>query len=97
LEKGRTEQSMIITGLRGVGKTVLLGAFREKALESGWVTVELEASKHDDTRFSEELFYKFKAALFELSPRKRWGQESNEQHRFSLPLGSPSILPEICP
>lgn len=73
LEKGRTEQSMIITGLRGVGKTVLLGAFREKALESGWVTVELKASKHDDTRFSEELFYKFKAALFELSPRKRWG------------------------
>ena len=29
LEKGYSEQSMIITGLRGVGKTVLLDVFRE--------------------------------------------------------------------
>jgi len=32
LEKGRTEQSMIITGLRGVGKTVLLGASSQSLL-----------------------------------------------------------------
>ena len=29
LARGRSEQSMIITGLRGVGKTVLLAEFRE--------------------------------------------------------------------
>ena len=42
---------MIITGLRGVGKTVLLGQFRTKALERDWVVVELEVSKHDETEF----------------------------------------------
>jgi len=31
IERERTEQSMIITGLRGVGKTVLLGQFRAGA------------------------------------------------------------------
>ncbi len=51
LKLGRTEQSMIITGLRGVGKTVLLGQFRSKALAADWVVVDLEVSKHDDQRF----------------------------------------------
>lgn len=32
--RGRSEQSMIITGLRGVGKTVLLGAFRKEAISA---------------------------------------------------------------
>lgn len=30
--RGRSARSMIITGLRGVGKTVLLGKFRDTAL-----------------------------------------------------------------
>ena len=47
LQSGRTEQSMVITGLRGVGKTVLLGQFRAKALAAGWVVVDLEVSKHE--------------------------------------------------
>jgi len=55
LARGKTEQSMIITGLRGVGKTVLLGQFRTNALRSGWVVVELEVSKHDDTQFRRDL------------------------------------------
>lgn len=36
LARGRTEQSMIVTGLRGVGKTVLLGEFRGIALAADW-------------------------------------------------------------
>ncbi|MGO1465198.1 MAG: ATP-binding protein, partial [Candidatus Corynebacterium faecigallinarum] len=48
IEAGRTEQSMIITGLRGVGKTVLLGQFRAKALARKWVVVEHEVSKNDE-------------------------------------------------
>ena len=36
LENGYAEQSMIIAGLRGVGKTVLLDVFREKAEDRGW-------------------------------------------------------------
>lgn len=72
IERGRTEQSMIVTGLRGVGKTVLLGQFRTKALEAGWVVVELEVSKNDENHFRSAIGTKLRTALFELSPRARW-------------------------
>lgn len=72
IERGRTEQSMIITGLRGVGKTVLLGQFRSKALEHDWVVVELEVSKHDETEFRRDISARLRTALLELSPRARW-------------------------
>lgn len=72
IERGRTEQSMIITGLRGVGKTVLLGQFRTKALEHDWVVVELEVSKHDETEFRRAVSARLRTALLELSPRARW-------------------------
>ena len=72
LERHRTEQSMIVTGLRGVGKTVLLGRFGEIARAAGWEVVEIEASKHDDARFRQTMFSQLKAALLHLSPRARW-------------------------
>jgi len=72
IERGRTEQSMIITGLRGVGKTVLLGQFRVKALERDWVVVELEVSKHDDADFRRDISARLRSALLELSPKTRW-------------------------
>lgn len=72
LARGRSEQSMIITGLRGVGKTVLLGQFREKALAADWAVVELEVSKHDDTTFRQDMALKLRAALLQLAPRVRW-------------------------
>ena len=46
LENGYAEKSMIITGLRGVGKTVLLDVFREKAEDRDWATVEWEVEKN---------------------------------------------------
>ncbi|WP_298227807.1 ATP-binding protein [Gryllotalpicola sp.] len=72
IERGRTEQSMIITGLRGVGKTVLLGQFRTKALAKDWVVVELEVSKNDDNNFRRDIGSKLRTALFELSPKAKW-------------------------
>src|SRR5256885_16995385 len=48
LRRGYSEQSMLITGLRGVGKTVLLGAFEDRALDSGWVTVSTEITKNEE-------------------------------------------------
>lgn len=72
IERGRTEQSMIITGLRGVGKTVLLGQFRAKALERDWVVLELEVRKHDETEFRRRLYTRLRSCLFELSPKARW-------------------------
>lgn len=72
IESGRTEQSMIVTGLRGVGKTVLLGQFRAKALARDWVVVELEVSKNDEAEFRRDLATRLRTALFELSPKVRW-------------------------
>src|SRR5215210_6463583 len=46
LERGRPERSMLITGLRGVGKTVLLTTFEDMALERGWFPA-LSEIRHD--------------------------------------------------
>ena len=40
---GRPERSIVLTGLRGVGKTVLLNAMRSAAVRRGWGTGKLEA------------------------------------------------------
>lgn len=72
LEKGRTEQSMIITGLRGVGKTVLLARFAELAVEAEWEVIEMEASKYDESHFRATLFNQLRGALLRISPRARW-------------------------
>ncbi|WP_434316304.1 AAA family ATPase [Leifsonia sp. P73] len=72
LSRGRTGQSMIVTGLRGVGKTVLLNEFVDIARRERWEVVEVEASKHDDDRFRRTMFSQLRAALLRLSPRARW-------------------------
>lgn len=41
--RGRPERSLILTGLRGVGKTVLLNALRGQAVRARWGTGKLEA------------------------------------------------------
>ncbi len=41
--RGRPERSVVLTGLRGVGKTVLLNAMRSAAVRQGWGTGKLEA------------------------------------------------------
>lgn len=42
LKSGIAGQSMIVTGLRGVGKTVLLNAFEDIAIDRGWIAVQRE-------------------------------------------------------
>ncbi|USQ80239.1 ATP-binding protein [Ornithinimicrobium faecis] len=43
IQRGRPERSMILTGLRGVGKTVLLNALRSTAVRARWGTGKFEA------------------------------------------------------
>ena len=43
VQRGRPERSLILTGLRGVGKTVLLNALRSAAVRRHWGTGKLEA------------------------------------------------------
>jgi hypothetical protein len=41
--RGRSERSIVLTGLRGVGKTVLLNTLRSAAVRANWGTGKLEA------------------------------------------------------
>ncbi|MCW2785154.1 MAG: ATP-binding protein [Marmoricola sp.] len=47
---GRPERSLVLTGLRGVGKTVLLNALRSAAVRRGWGTGKLEARPDQSLR-----------------------------------------------
>lgn len=42
LAQGVAGQSMIVTGLRGVGKTVLLNTFEDITIDRGWIAVQRE-------------------------------------------------------
>lgn len=50
LSRGAPEQGLVIHGLRGVGKTVLLNKLEEVAIEAGWVTSFAEVRRGDDFR-----------------------------------------------
>lgn len=70
LENGYAEQSMIITGLRGVGKTVLLDVFREKAEARDWATVEWEVEK--ESSFRRKMAMQARRALLQIATGARW-------------------------
>ena len=76
LTRGYTEQSLIVTGLRGVGKTVLLGEYRRIADDEGWVAVEAEVSKA--TPFAPQIANLSRRALLSVSPRARWGARASK-------------------
>lgn len=60
---------MLITGLRGVGKTVLLGAFESRARASGWITVTAEITNED---FGPRMGSMVRRALFQVAPKASW-------------------------
>jgi AAA ATPase domain len=64
LELGRPEQSLLITGLRGVGKTVLLDAFEGIAIERGWFASSTEITS--DTRLAKVVATMTREALLDL-------------------------------
>jgi AAA ATPase-like protein len=73
---GRPERSLVLTGLRGVGKTVLLNQLRSQAISRGWGTGKIEA--RPDQSLRRPLSAALHMALRELGPRHR-DQESMEQ------------------
>jgi len=48
--RGRPERSVMLTGLRGVGKTVLLNQLRSAAVSRGWGTGKIEARPDQELR-----------------------------------------------
>jgi hypothetical protein len=93
MQRGRPEQSMIITGLRGVGKTVLLNAFEQRAERASWVTVSTEIHKHGE--FAEKLANLARRALFDISPRARWTDRAHAAAQvlksFSISIGAEGV------
>jgi hypothetical protein len=67
--RARPERSMVLTGLRGVGKTVLLNAFRSMALQKLWGTGKLEA--RPDQSIRRPVASALHIAVRELAPRHR--------------------------
>jgi AAA ATPase domain len=67
--RGRPERSMVLTGLRGVGKTVLLNAFRSMAMQRLWGTGKIEARPEQSIR--RPVASALHMAVRELAPRHR--------------------------
>jgi hypothetical protein len=65
-EAGRHGRGVIVHGLRGVGKTVLLGKMREEVEGRDWVVASLEAGG-DQTDFRQQLGNRLYPALRELA------------------------------
>jgi hypothetical protein len=66
---GRPERSMVLSGLRGVGKTVLLNALRGQAVQRAWGTGKLEARPDQSMRLP--LAQAVHAAVREVAHRHR--------------------------
>ena len=64
LKLGKSEKSMLLVGLRGVGKTVLLNKIKEQADNESFKTVFIEA--HEDKSLAALLLPSLRQILFEL-------------------------------
>lgn len=68
---GKAEKSLMLTGLRGVGKTVLLNEVRRMAQEAGYRTVLIEA--HEEKALGPLIAAPLKAVLFDLDRMAQTG------------------------
>ncbi len=66
---GRPDRSMVLSGLRGVGKTVLLNALRSQAVKRAWGTGKIEARPDQSVRLP--LAQAVHAAVREVAHRHR--------------------------
>ena len=53
-ERGFVSQSLVLTGLRGVGKTVLLNDYARRARDRGWIVAQIEGPSDFDQAHSVE-------------------------------------------
>jgi hypothetical protein len=67
--RARPERSTVLTGLRGVGKTVLLNTFRSMAIQRLWGTGKIEARPDQSVR--RPIAGALHMAVRELAPRHR--------------------------
>lgn len=72
VQLGHPEKSLILTGLRGVGKTVLLNEIEELAQQKGFKTLSIEA--HNRKSLVESLIPKLRSILYSLDRMGKIGQ-----------------------
>jgi hypothetical protein len=90
-DDGRTPAPLVLVGDRGVGKSVLLVTFRQRAAETrGWPTVHIEATTA--TALHVDLAHQLAdaAAVIEQVPDRRWQTE-----RFTVRSGLPFVGGEM--
>ena len=68
VRQGRSEKSLLLVGLRGVGKTVLLNEIERITRETGYYTIALEA--HENKSLPALLMPHLRQLLFELDRMK---------------------------
>jgi hypothetical protein len=78
-ELGRVSQGIMLTGLRGVGKTVLLNELAASAEASGWMTVELEVSPGGATAALSKI-----ASMLTIAIRQQQGSRLSEIAKRAL-------------
>ncbi|WP_340537869.1 ATP-binding protein [Nocardioides sp. GXZ039] len=76
--RGRPERSLVLTGLRGVGKTVLLNTLRSQAVRRGWGTGKLEA------RPDQPLRRPLSSALHQAVRELGHGQDEEVEHSLGV-------------
>ena len=93
LALGRPARSLMLTGLRGVGKTVLLYEFGQIARSHSWIHQHLEAA--EDTQFEAAIATLARKSLLQLSVGARLADRTQQalgvlksfQLRWNLPDG----------
>jgi hypothetical protein len=98
LRRGRPEKSMIITGLRGVGKTVLLNAFASIAEDARFAIATAEITHN--TAFRPLMARLVRTALLTCSPLSRmkdWGRQAVAVFKaFTVKIpGGPEISVDV--
>jgi hypothetical protein len=67
--------------------------------------MELEASKHDDAHFRQTMYSQLRTALFQISPKAKWGEKARKAAQvlqsFSLSIdpssGAPTLSLDVAP
>lgn len=74
VQQGRSEKSIIMIGLRGVGKTVLLNELQRLADQNNYKTILLEA--HEDKSLSALLVPSVRKLLFQLDRMEKFSEKT---------------------
>lgn len=100
--RGLGNRGMVLSGLRGVGKTVLLNALREHAERMGWLVVSLEGQRSDqaDIDVRRRLARELVVAARRLNPptrSERFRRAMGSIESFKLQVGVTGVSLDVEP